>query len=143
MPTLIAYTNFVLTEGLAIGLALWYAVLIALALRMASDIRAGRSTSGTSMARRLNEFAHIIENLSTREVKARLACYLLREERRAGAEGEVMLSVGKGDLARLLGTTAESLSRALRTLAEAGAIRVDGKRIALVDTAALDDLAAD
>jgi CRP-like cAMP-binding protein len=91
-----------------------------------------------SMARRLLEFSHIIEDLSMREVKARLACYLLRE---GGAQRGLTLPVGKGELAQLLGTTAESLSRSLRALSDQGAIAVDGKRITLLDPDALLDLA--
>jgi len=93
-----------------------------------------------SMARRLLEFSHLIEDLSTREVKARLACYLLRE---GGAQRGLTLPVGKGELALLLGTTAESLSRALRTLSERGAIAVEGKRITLLDPDALLELAGE
>jgi len=92
----------------------------------------------SSMARRLTEFAHIIEDLSIREVKARLACYLLRQ---SCDQGQLELPVGKGELAHLLGTTAESLSRSLRTLSDQGAIKVDGRRIALLNPDALMDLA--
>ncbi len=91
-----------------------------------------------SMARRLLEFSHIIEDLAMREVKARLACYLLREGR--GQRG-LTLPMGKGELAQLLGTTAESLSRSLRVLSDQGAIAVKGKRITLLDPDALLDLA--
>jgi len=93
-----------------------------------------------SMAKRLLEFSHIIEDLSMREVKARLACYLLRE---GSAQQGLTLPVGKGELALLLGTTAESLSRALRSLSERGAIAVEGKRIQLLDADALLDLAGE
>lgn len=91
-----------------------------------------------SMARRLTEFAHIIEDLSIREVKARLACYLLRQ---SCENGELELAVGKGELAHLLGTTPESLSRSLRTLSDQGAIEVDGRSITLLNPDALMDLA--
>ncbi len=91
-----------------------------------------------SMAQRLTEFTHIIEDLSIREVKARLACYLLRE---SGHSGELDLPVSKGELAHLLGTTAESLSRSLRTLSDQGAIAVEGRRISLLNADALMNLA--
>ncbi len=91
-----------------------------------------------SMAKRLAEFTHIIEDLSTREVKARLACYLLRERAR---DNELDLPVSKGELAHLLGTTAESLSRSLRSLSDQGAIAVDGRHISLLNADALMDLA--
>lgn len=97
----------------------------------------GRQVMG-SMARRLAEFTQIIEDLSIREVKARLACYLLRQ---CADSGEVNLPVSKTELAHLLGTTAESLSRSLRTLSDQGAIAVDGRQINLLDADALMDLA--
>jgi CRP-like cAMP-binding protein len=75
-----------------------------------------------------------------REVKARLACFLLRE---GGAQRGLTLPMGKGELALLLGTTAESLSRSLRALSEQGAIAVKGKRITLLDPDALLDAAGD
>ncbi|VAV92933.1 hypothetical protein MNBD_ACTINO02-2312 [hydrothermal vent metagenome] len=46
LPTLLVYTNFILTEGLAIGLVLWYAVLTAWILRL------GFPTSGDEIDRR-------------------------------------------------------------------------------------------
>ncbi len=96
-----------------------------------------------SMARRLTEFAQIIENLSTREVRARLASYILSQRRRGGESPSLRLPVGKGELACLLGTTAESLSRALRNLSEQGMIRVEGKMITVIDPDALIELAED
>jgi CRP/FNR family transcriptional regulator len=92
-----------------------------------------------SMAQRLVEFARIIENLATREVKARLACYLMQQQL-DGFDESLELPVGKGELARLLGTTAESLSRALRELSDQGAIRVEGKRITLLEPGILLEL---
>ncbi|MDP6419003.1 MAG: Crp/Fnr family transcriptional regulator [Candidatus Krumholzibacteria bacterium] len=94
-----------------------------------------------SMARKLIEFRRIIEDLSIREVRARLALWLLRERERHGDSDEIELPVGKGELARLLGTTAESLSRSLRILSEQGLIQVDGKRIRVLDESGLRELA--
>jgi CRP/FNR family transcriptional regulator len=91
-----------------------------------------------SMARRLTHFAHIIEDLSLREVRARLACYLLRQ---GEGRADFTLPVGKGELAQLLGTTPESFSRALGALRDAGAIGVEGRRIRVLDPDGLAGLA--
>jgi hypothetical protein len=40
-PTLIVYTNFMLTEGIGVGLSLWYAALVAWALRLGVEARNG------------------------------------------------------------------------------------------------------
>ena len=85
-----------------------------------------------SMSLRLVEFAQIIESLSIHEVKGRLANYL-HQAQVAGGNGETFeLPVSKGELSRLLGTTAESLSRTLRKLSEEGVISVKGRRITIL-----------
>lgn len=37
LPTMMMYSNFILTEGIGVGLALWYAVLVAWVLQRAAD----------------------------------------------------------------------------------------------------------
>jgi CRP/FNR family transcriptional regulator len=76
-------------------------------------------------------------------VVARLAAYLLAQPR-AGAPGrEVLrLPLARTDIASLLGTTPESLSRALRTLRDAGAVEGGrGRVLVLLDTGHLEELA--
>ncbi len=92
-----------------------------------------------SMSLRLIEFAHSIEGLSIHEVKNRLASYLC-EAQASGNGDSFELPVGKGELSRLLGTTAESLSRTLRRLSEEGLISVKGKRITVLDADGLREL---
>ena len=77
---------------------------------------------------RLRQFTVQIENLSLKEVSGRLAAYLLHQ---AGENGSdlVTLDITKGQLASLLGTIPETLSRALAKLSEQGAIVVDGRAI--------------
>ncbi|WP_028319252.1 Crp/Fnr family transcriptional regulator [Desulfobulbus elongatus] len=82
---------------------------------------------------RLRRFAAQIENLSLKEVPGRLAshlCYLMDEQRR---QDRVVLDIPKGQLASLLGTSAETLSRIFSRMTEEGLIRVEGKTIVILD----------
>jgi CRP/FNR family transcriptional regulator len=90
---------------------------------------------------RLREFTQQIENLTLKEVPGRLASYLLylaEEQKQADA---VALPVTKGQLASLLGTIPETLSRILTRLASGGLIEVQGRRILLRDRQRLSHLA--
>lgn len=86
----------------------------------------------------LRNFATQIEDLTFREVPARLARYLLSADHHGG--GQVRLSVSKAQLASNLGTTSETLSRTLRKLADEELIEVQGRIIRLLDIERLHDL---
>ena len=88
---------------------------------------------------KLQEFAALIDDLSLKEVPARLAGVLLAESKRAGAF-TFELTQTKRQLAARIGTVAETLSRALKKLEEAGLIEVTGKQIAILDVAGLREL---
>jgi CRP/FNR family transcriptional regulator len=93
------------------------------------------------LSQRLREMTKLVEDLSLREAPGRLARYLLElagEEPPSGAE--VRLPVKKGELAALLGTRGETLSRVFRKLADAGAIEVKGARVTLVSPTMLEDV---
>lgn len=89
---------------------------------------------------RLRQFATQIENLSLKEVPARLAGYLLylADEQEHG--DVVQLPVSKGQLASLLGTIPETLSRIFARMSDEGLITVDGRSIAIIDRDGLLDL---
>ncbi|MBT8370454.1 MAG: helix-turn-helix domain-containing protein, partial [Deltaproteobacteria bacterium] len=53
----------------------------------------------------------------------------------------IMLKISKGQLASLLGTIPETLSRIFAKLSGQNLIRVEGKKITLLDRSALEDLA--
>ena len=88
---------------------------------------------------RLRRFATQIENLSLKEVPERLANYLIYLSEEQGREDEVELQISKGQLASLLGTIPETLSRIFAKMSEEGLIRVSGKVIALLDRESLAD----
>lgn len=87
---------------------------------------------------RLRQFVRKLEDLSLREVPARLAAHLLLLA--AAGDGRVVsLGLPKGQLAAYLGTIPETLSRVLRRLADDGCIAVAGNDVTLL---APDRLAA-
>ncbi|MBV5305281.1 MAG: Crp/Fnr family transcriptional regulator [Desulfobulbaceae bacterium] len=86
---------------------------------------------------RLRRFVDQIENLSLKEVPARLAGYLLYLSEEQGEGDSVELEISKGQLASLLGTIPETLSRIFARMSDEGLIAVDGKKIQILDRAAL------
>ncbi len=82
---------------------------------------------------RLRQFATQIENLSLKEVPSRLASYLLYMSEEQGDTDTIQLSVSKGQLASLLGTIPETLSRMFARMTDEGLIRVDGKTITILN----------
>lgn len=90
---------------------------------------------------KLRQFTVQIENLSLKEIPARLATYLLYLADEQGSLDRVTLSISKGQLASLLGTIPETLSRIFAKLSSQQLIQVEGRKIALLDTEGLKDLA--
>ncbi|MGW8195885.1 MAG: Crp/Fnr family transcriptional regulator [Desulforhopalus sp.] len=85
------------------------------------------------LSMRLRRFARQIENLSLKEVPARLAGYLLYLSKEQHDSDVVKLDISKGQLASLLGTIPETLSRIFAKLSDEGLIRVTGPEIAILD----------
>ena len=94
-----------------------------------------------SFARHLRRFSHLVDDLSLREVPGRLAAYLLKLSDRAQQADEVELDLNKRQLAAMLGTIPETLSRVFYRLSQEGVIAVDGNRITLRDRSSLRDMA--
>lgn len=92
------------------------------------------------MSAKLREFAELIEQLSLREVPARLANILLELPAQSGAN-KVVLRQTKRQLAAQIGTVSETLSRALKKLSQAGLIEVSGAEITILDPDGLAKLA--
>ncbi len=91
---------------------------------------------------RLRRFTHLIEDLSLKEVPGRLAAYLLYLSERDGKSVRLELDITKGQLAGLLGTIPETLSRIFGRMTQQELIRVEGRRIEILDREALESLAA-
>lgn len=89
------------------------------------------------LSMRLRKFAQQIEDLSLKEVPARLAGYLIYLLEEQGGSDVVELTISKGQLASLLGTIPETLSRILAKMSKEGLIEVSGRMIRIVDRDAL------
>jgi len=93
------------------------------------------------MSKKLHEFAVQIENLSLKEIPARLASYLIFLANEQDKDAVVTLNISKGQLASILGTIPETLSRIFARLSGYNLIRVDGKEITLLDRRGLENMA--
>lgn len=89
---------------------------------------------------RLRGFVAKIEELSLKEVPARLAAHLLLLQATQGGDA-VRLQLPKGQLASLLGTIPETLSRILKKLDEAGIVATEGQTMRILDQEGLQRLA--
>jgi len=95
-----------------------------------------------ALSLRLKRFAHLIEALSLKEVPGRLAAHILALSAEQDESDQVRLAVSKNQLAALLGTIPETLSRILGKLAKNGLIELNGPEITILDRDGLDDLAS-
>ena len=93
------------------------------------------------LSRRLREFTIQIENLSLKEVPGRLASYLIYLAEEQNRQDAVELTISKGQLASLLGTAPETLSRIFARMMAQGLIEVNGRRISFLDGEGVADLA--
>lgn len=94
-----------------------------------------------SLSQRLKQFSRLIESLSLKEVPGRLASYLLYMSDKNGSIEEFELDIAKSQLASLLGTIPETLSRIFTRLSQHDLIRIQGPMIAILDRTGLEDLA--
>jgi CRP/FNR family transcriptional regulator len=90
------------------------------------------------LSRFLRQFASQVEELTFKDVPARLARYILDF---AGGAVSITLPISKSQLASNLGTVSETLSRTFRKLSDDDIIRVQGKTIEILDADRLADLA--
>ena len=89
---------------------------------------------------RLRQFTMQIESLSLKEVPGRLASYLMLLSSELSEPESVDLPISKGQLASLLGTIPETLSRIFARMSQQGLVRVSGRTIFLIDRPGLADL---
>lgn len=92
------------------------------------------------LAKRLREFTVLIEDLSLKELSNRLAAYIIHLQDIQHRAEEVVLDISKGNLANILGTSQESLSRMFKKMNDLGIIKVDKRNIQILDQARLEDI---
>lgn len=98
--------------------------------------------------RKLHEFTDMIASHAQKNAVARVASYLLGFVRSAhpdaaGDPARVMLPAPKKDIANYLGIRPESLSRTFALLERAGAIRVEGQAIQILQVTYLENILLD
>ena len=93
------------------------------------------------LSMRLRQFTVQVENLSLKEVPGRLASYLIYLAQEQENPRSVHLPISKGQLASLLGTIPETLSRIFNKMSAQGYIDVQAAEIVLKDRPALEELA--
>ncbi len=93
-----------------------------------------------TFARHLRRLAHLVDTLSFQEVPQRLAHYLLNLSDHNSNADVIELDLPKGQLAALLGTIPETLSRAFYKLGPEGMIEMNGTTIRLCDRQGLINL---
>ncbi|MBU1902986.1 MAG: Crp/Fnr family transcriptional regulator [Proteobacteria bacterium] len=93
------------------------------------------------LSMRLRQFTVQVENLSLKEVPGRLAAYLIYLADEQERRDSVMLNISKGQLASLLGTIPETLSRIFAKMNSQGLLEVKDRNIILTDRRGLEELA--
>lgn len=91
------------------------------------------------LASRLRHLVALVEDLSFRHVTGRVAKILLQYARDA-EEGNGGERLTQQQMATMAGTAREMVGRALKALEQAGAIKLERGRIAIVDRSALERL---
>ncbi len=94
------------------------------------------------LSARLRRFAALVEDLSLKEVPGRLAAYLASLSERKKGSPNIELEITKTQLASVLGTIPETLSRILARMAAQRIIKATGRRIQILDRTQLQELAA-
>jgi CRP-like cAMP-binding protein len=92
------------------------------------------------LSKRLRDFTMQIENLSLKEVPARLAAYILTLSKEQKNENQVVLPISKAQLSNLIGTTPETVSRILKKMMDSSYIEVQTKTILIKDLEGLLEL---
>jgi CRP/FNR family transcriptional regulator len=93
------------------------------------------------LIRRLKESLVLIESLSLKEIPQRVAAYVLNELDRERGKDTFELSFSQRELAKILGTIPETLSRVFKKMAKDGILQVDNRTVRVIDREALRELA--
>ena len=95
------------------------------------------------LSKRLRRFSALIEDLSLKEVPGRLSAYLIYLSETKNRSDNLTLDISKTQLASLLGTIPETLSRILARMSTEDLIESDGHRtIKILDRDGLEELAS-
>ncbi len=95
------------------------------------------------MYNKLFEFTRALESHSQKNAVFRVASYLLGFARGTPDNTRLVLPAPKKDIANYLGIRPESLSRTFAALEKAGAIRIDGQLLVVLDSSLLENILLD
>ena len=95
-----------------------------------------------SLSRRLLHLTTLVENLSLKEVPERLAAYFLYMSEQKNGTDDLDLNISKAQLANILGTSPETLSRTLGKMSAQGLINVKGRYIRLMNRKDMKEIAS-
>ncbi|HOS97842.1 MAG TPA: Crp/Fnr family transcriptional regulator [Deltaproteobacteria bacterium] len=93
------------------------------------------------LSRRLRESMSLVESLALKDIPQRVAAFIVALERTGEEDDTIELPVTHRELSKIVGSTPEALSRALRKLQDDGVLEVQGRSIAIFDRDALQALA--
>ena len=93
------------------------------------------------LSRRLKQSLNLIESLSLKEIPQRLATYLVHSGEQKKDPDVFELGFSQRELAKILGTTPETLSRIFKKLGSDEVLSVEGRTIRIRDRQALEELA--
>jgi CRP-like cAMP-binding protein len=95
------------------------------------------------LSNRLKESMTLIESLALKEIPGRLASFLLHLSPKDADDKNtsVELTISQRELAKILGSSPEALSRALRKMAHDGILSTAGRVITILDYKSLKQLA--
>lgn len=91
-----------------------------------------------NLALKLRHFTSQIEHLTLKDVPERIASHIIYLAEKHSTDAEIYLEMPKGQLANLLGTTPETLSRVLSRFEAEGLIKINGRAIKVIDLEALN-----
>lgn len=92
------------------------------------------------LSRRLRRLTSLVEDLSLKEVPGRLAAYLLYSGKHINDPDLIELGISKNQLAGLLGTIPETLSRILKRMSKEKLIKAGAHQIQILDRPGLIEL---
>jgi CRP/FNR family transcriptional regulator len=94
------------------------------------------------MSCRLKDSMALVELLALKDIPQRVASFLLLSalKKDSGEEAVVDLMITRREMAKIIGSTPETLSRVLKRLAMENMIEIEGRRLRVLNRDALNDL---
>ena len=94
------------------------------------------------LACRLKESMALVELLALKDIPQRVASFILMSnmKKNCGVEDVVDLMITRREMAKIIGSTPETLSRVLKKMATKSMIEIEGRRLRVLNHDALDEI---